>query len=410
MSSIAIIGAGPYGLSLAAYFRSRGLPFRIFGRPMDSWLNHMPKGMMLKSDGFASNIYDPENAFTLEQFCAERRIKYAETGLPVTLETFGAYGLAFRQRMLPELEDKQVVSLSRAPEGFVLGLDNGEAVTARRVVLAVGITHFEYVPESLANLPAEFLSHSYRHVDPGVFKGRNVVVIGGGSSAIDLAALLHEAKAEVQLVARAPELKFHSVPTGKPRSLWQQIRHPKSGLGPGLRSRFYSDAPGLFHHLPEGLRLEIVAKSLGPSAGWFVRDKMAQVPSLLGYTLERAEAKDGKVCLRLRAANGSERELQTEHIIAATGYQVKLERLKFLSAEIRSQLKTVKGSPVLSPSFESSVPGMHFVGLAAAASFGPVMRFAFGAGFAARRLTETMALAHSRSTVSVPASNAATAK
>lgn len=377
---------------------------------MDSWLNHMPKGMMLKSDGFASNIYDPENAFTLEQFCAERRIKYAETGLPVTLETFGAYGLAFRQRMLPELEDKQVVSLSRAPEGFVLGLDNGEAVTARRVVLAVGITHFEYVPESLANLPAEFLSHSYRHVDPGVFKGRNVVVIGGGSSAIDLAALLHEAKAEVQLVARAPELKFHSVPTGKPRSLWQQIRHPKSGLGPGLRSRFYSDAPGLFHHLPEGLRLEIVAKSLGPSAGWFVRDKMAQVPSLLGYTLERAEAKDGKVCLRLRAANGSERELQTEHIIAATGYQVKLERLKFLSAEIRSQLKTVKGSPVLSPSFESSVPGMHFVGLAAAASFGPVMRFAFGAGFAARRLTETMALAHSRSTVSVPASNAATAK
>src|ERR1700690_2743216 len=156
MLSTAIIGAGPYGLSVAAYLRRSGLPFRIFGRPMDSWLNHMPKGMMLKSDGFASNIYDPDSAFTLGQFCAERGIRYADAGLPVTLETFVAYGLAFKERMLPEFEEKQVVSLNRATEGFVLGLDNGETFTARRVILAVGITHFEYVPGNLANLPSEF--------------------------------------------------------------------------------------------------------------------------------------------------------------------------------------------------------------------------------------------------------------
>jgi thioredoxin reductase len=402
MINIAIIGAGPYGLSVAAHFRRRGLPFRIFGRPMDSWLNHMPKGMMLKSDGFASNIYDPENEFTLEQFCAEKGIKYADAGLPVALETFVAYGLAFRERMLPELEDKQVVSLKRASEGFVLGLDNGETLTARKVVLAVGITHFEYIPDSLANLPPEFLSHTFDHADPEVFKGCNVIVIGGGASGIDFATLLHDAKAEIQLVARQPVLKFHSTPTGKPRSLWQEVRHPKSGLGPGLRSRFYADAPGLFHHLPERARLEIVEKSLGPSAGWFVKDKMARVPCLLGYTPERAEIKDGKVCLDLRAADGSEREVQTGHIVAATGYRVDLERLKFLSAEIRSQVKVAKGSPVLSSSFESSVPGMHFVGIAAATSFGPVMRFAYGAGFAARRLTEAMATALSRGPVSVP--------
>jgi thioredoxin reductase len=375
---------------------------------MDSWLNHMPKGMMLKSDGFASNIYDPENAFTLGQFCAERGIQYADTGLPVTLETFVAYGMAFKERMLPEFEDKQVVSLNHAPEGFVLGLDNGETVTARTVILAVGITHFEYVPDTLASLPSEFLSHSFRHASPEAFKGRNVIVIGGGASAIDLAALLHEAKAEVQLVSRQPELKFHSMPTGKPQSLWQQVRHPKSGLGSGLRSRFYANAPGVFHHLPEGLRVEIVDKSLGPSAGWFVKDKMARVPCLLGYTPERAEVKNGKICLHVRAVDGSERQLQAEHIIAATGYQVDLERLKFLSAEIQSQLKAVKGSPVLSSSFESSVPGMHFVGIAAANSFGPVMRFAYGAGFAARRLTETMAKAAAQSTVSIPVPSIAT--
>ena len=203
MLEIAIVGAGPYGLSVAAHFRRSGIPFRIFGRPMDSWLAHMPKGMMLKSDGFASNIYDPDGEYTLKHFCAERGIEYADAGLPVRLETFSAYGLAFRERMLPELEDKLVAGLDRLPDGFLLQLDGGEMVKARRVVLAIGITHFEHVPSNLAHLPAEFLSHSFRQPDPEAFRGRSVVVIGGGASAIDLAALLHEADADVQLIARS---------------------------------------------------------------------------------------------------------------------------------------------------------------------------------------------------------------
>lgn len=408
MLETAIIGAGPYGLSVAAHFRRRSIPFRIFGRLMDSWRNHMPKGMMLKSDGFASNIYDPDDAATLGKFCAERGIDYADSGVPVRLETFVAYGQSFRDRLLPDLEDKQLIRLERTSQGFVLGLDDGERVTARRVVLAVGITHFEYVPEGLAHLPPEFLSHSFRHAEPETFRGRSVLVIGGGASAIDLAALLHEAGADVQLVARQSALKFHSQPTGKPRSTWQQIRHPKSGLGPGLRSRFFSDFPMLFHHLPERLRVELVEKTLGPSAGWFVKDKMAQVPCLLGYTPQRADIDGGIVRLQLRAEDGSGREVQAGHVIAATGYRVDLKRLPFLSAEIRSRIRTVAGSPILSSNFESSVPGIYFAGLAAANSFGPVMRFAFGAGFAARRLTETMVKALASNPVSVPVRSVAT--
>jgi cation diffusion facilitator CzcD-associated flavoprotein CzcO len=208
----AIIGAGPYGLSIAAHFRSHGVPFRIFGRPMDSWVAHMPKGMMLKSDGFASNIYDPDANFTLRQFCAERGVEYADMGTPVRLETFGNYGLAFRDRMVPELEDKLVVNIQRKAGGFVLQLEDGEKVESKRVVLAVGITHFEYIAENLANLPPEFVSHSYRHHDLERFKGRSVVVVGAGSSAIDLAGLLRDAGADVQLVARATSLRFHTGP------------------------------------------------------------------------------------------------------------------------------------------------------------------------------------------------------
>ncbi len=403
MLETVIIGAGPYGLSIAAHFRRRGIPFRIFGRPMDSWRAHMPKGMCLKSDGFASNIYDPEAAFTLKQFCAERGIEYSDAGLPVKLDTFVAYGLAFRARMVPELEETTVLSVDRAPDGFLLRIANGETVTAKRLVLAVGISHFEYIPDNLAHLPPEVMSHSFRHHDLQPFKGRKVVVIGGGSSAIDIAGLLKEADADVKLVARRTSLSFHTRSMGKKRSWWQQLRHPQSGLGPGLKTRFFSDAPMLFHLLPEHLRLEAVRRTLGPSGGWFARDMVVgRVPLLLGYTPERAEVNGGGVRLFLRAGDGSQCEEFAEHIIAATGYKVDMGRLTFLSPEIRSRLKTVNGTPVLSSGFESSVPGLYFAGLAAANSFGPVMRFAFGAGFAARNLTQVMERSLAKGLVSVP--------
>jgi thioredoxin reductase len=408
MLNTVIVGAGPYGLSIAAHFRRSGIPFRIFGRPMDSW-QKMPKGMMLKSDGFASDIYDPESAFTLRQFCAERGIEYADTGIPVHLDTFSAYGLAFRDRMVPELEDKLVVSMDRVTGGWLLRLEDGETLQASRVVLAVGITHFEYVPENMAHLPGDVVSHSARHREVEPFRGHSVVVIGGGASALDLAGLLHEAGADVQLVSRKNELKFHSQPTGKPRSAWQQIRHPQSGLGPGWRSRFFANAPAAFHYLPEGLRLEAVRRALGPSGGWFIRDKvMGKVPLHLGCTPQGIEVKNGSVHLLLQAQDGSKREIVTEHIIAATGYKVNLERLKFLNAEIRSQIKVVGGSPVLSSDFESSVPGLYFAGLAANNSFGPVMRFACGAGFAARALTSALTKSLSRKPASVPVRSVAT--
>jgi thioredoxin reductase len=397
MLNTVIIGAGPYGLSIAAHLRSRGIPFRIFGRLMDSWRAHMPKGMLLKSDGFASNISDPSDQYTLGKFCAEEGIEYSDTGIPVRLDTFARYGVAFGERMVPELEDKQVAKVECSAQGYLLQLDNGERLSARSVVLAVGITHFDYVPENLAHLPAEFLSHSALHHDVEQFRGREVIVMGGGSSALDWAALLQEAGVNVQLVARQAALKFHGKLTGQQRSLWERIQRPQTGLGPGWRSSFYANAPAAYHRLPDSLRLEIVKRTLGPSGGWFVKDRvMNHVPQLLGCTVQRAEVREEKICLYLRAQDGAEREIRADHVIAATGYRVDLERLRFLSSEIRSKLTTLAGTPALSSTFESSVPGLYFVGIAAANSFGPVMRFAFGADFAARTVTKALAKSLSR--------------
>jgi thioredoxin reductase len=392
MRTAVIIGAGPYGLSLATTLRRKGVPFRIFGRPMDSWLRHMPKGMMLKSGGFASNIYDPEHSFTLKRFCSEHGIDYADTCHPVRLDTFSNYGVAFREKMVPEVEEKLVVNVEPASEGFVVKLEDGEIVNAEYVVLAVGITHFQYIPDNLAHLPEEYLSHSACHSDLSSFQGRRVVVLGAGSSALDLAGLLHEAQVDVQLVARRQTLKFQEKPTSKPRTWWERLQYPESGLGPGWRSLFYSDAPQLFHHLPEKRRLELVRRVLGPCGGWFIKDKVVgKVPLHLGQSVLGADVRDNKVHLRLRGQDGNETEIETDHVIAATGYKVNVERLGFLSRAIRLNLKVVEGTPVLSSSFESSVGGLYFVGLAAANSFGPVMRFLAGIGFTANRIATHIA-------------------
>jgi thioredoxin reductase len=375
---------------------------------MESWRDHMPKGMMLKSDGFASNIYAPDGTLTIQEFCAERGVPYHHTEIPVSLATFSEYGVAFRNRLLPELEEKNVVGIVRSPQGFVLTLDTGEEVRAQRVVLAVGITHFKHLPEPFSQLAPAHVSHSYQHHDLEPFRGRGVVVVGGGASAIELSGLLHEAGAKVQLVARRKELVFHNPPPmGKKRSLWQRIRNPQSGLGPGLKSRFFANSPEIFRHLPESARLEFVRTALGPSAGWTSKKQvMGKVPLLLGMTPLSADVVDGRVRLRLRAADGSEREVVADHVITGTGYKVDLDRLQFLSPEIRQQIAVVNGSPALSSTFESSVPGLYFIGLAAANTFGPVMRFAFGAGFAARRVAKAMKALRSRQPATAPAIHA----
>jgi hypothetical protein len=114
---------------------------------------------------------------------------------------------------------------------------------------------------------------------------------------------------------------------------------------------------------------------------------MGKFPLILGYSVEGAESKDGRVLLNLRAADGTSRSHATEHVITATGFRADLGRLEFLDETIRSQIQAVERAPALSANFESSVPGLYFVGLAAANTFGPMLRFACGSEFTAKHLT-----------------------
>jgi|SRR5581483_3163254 len=388
---VAIVGAGPYGLSLAAQLSDRNNDFQIFGEPMQFWRDHMPKGMHLKSDGFASNLYDSKGSYTLRRYCEDHRVEYRDTTLPVRLDTFVAYGIAFKERFVPNLRTNKILHVDKNSKGFALRLDTDEIICARKVVIAAGIRDFRHLPSSLKSVPADFVTHSSDHHDLSTFKGRDVIVVGAGSSATDIAALLQDIGAKVRLLARQSFVQFHNAGDAE-RTLLHRLRYPSSGIGPGLRARFYCDAPWLFRYFPERLRSSIVRTTLGPAGGWFMKDRVVgRIPMLLGSNVEHAEIRGDRVYLKVRDADGMLGEVATDHVIAATGYKPDLRQFRFLSAEIQSNLRAVDGSPKLSSAMESSVPGLYFTGTITANSFGPVMRFAFGARFAAPRIARALA-------------------
>jgi thioredoxin reductase len=386
MTDTAVIGAGPYGLSIAAHLAAQGTEMRIFGRPMQTWRTAMPEGMVLKSEGFASSLYDPKGSFTLGAWCAQQGHPYQDYGLPIPLSTFAAYGMDFQKHFVPGLDERNVVGVQPCRGGFALEIEGGETVTARRVVVASGISHFAATPDELTGIRGPLLSHSADHHKLGGFAGKQVLVIGGGASGVGLAGLLDQAGASVTVAARRSRIAWCEPP--RPRTMMDRIQAPMSGLGTGWRSLACVVAPMVFYQMPQDFRLLVVKKHLGPAPGWTLRDHVEKhVPFLLGAFVTGARERAGRAEVTFRMADGSTRVVTADHVIAATGYKVDLRRLTFLRESIQSSIRSVEHTPILSRHFESSIPGLFFVGCAAANSFGPLLRFAYGAGFASHRLT-----------------------
>lgn len=385
---VAIIGAGPYGLSLAAHLASRGIDHCVFGSPMSFWRHHMPPGRLLKSDGNASDLPAPEQ-FPISEFLTDRGVEFSAER-PIPVENFHDYGLAFHDRLNLSGDEHSVTHIRRDGDRFRLKLDDGVVVTAKRVVVAIGIRSFAYLPEPYASLPSDRISHSIQYGKVDALAGRRVAVIGSGASAVDVAAALYEAGATATIVTRRAELAFH-LPPGK-RKIRHRIRRPDTGIGGGWRLFAFSNFPQIFHALPERARLHLIETMLGPAPGWFMRDKIEnKVTVLAGMTTECLSATVDGVVFNLHNREGIAQRLEVDHVVAATGFKPDVRRLDFLDPVLIASIRTAGTAPALSRSFETSIPGLYMIGPVAAPSFGPVMRFVFGTGKTSAVLARHMA-------------------
>jgi hypothetical protein len=382
-----VVGAGPYGLSVAAHLKGLGVPVRVFGEPMDGWRRHMPEGMFLKSHADASNLSAPKEGHLLSDYCHDAGIEPFDDERPVPLDTFVSYGLWFADRLVPDVERVRVRQVRQRDDAIDVSLDSGEELTAQTVVLATGLTGYSYIPPELRGVA----SHTSEHHDLSGFAGSDVVVIGAGQSALESATLLHEAGARVVLVARS-EPSFPApvayVNGRAPSTFWQ----PFSPLGQGWALWAYATLPAGFRHLPTRLRRRLVRRVLGPFGSAWLRPRfVGQVPVQLGAVSDAAKTSDGRARLVVSSASGPPVTLHADHVIAGTGYRAEVDRLEFVHPATRAAIATVYGAPRLSGRFESSVPGLFFVGNTAAMTFGPVMRFVAGTEFAARRCAAAIA-------------------
>jgi glycine/D-amino acid oxidase-like deaminating enzyme len=383
---VAIIGAGPYGLAAAAHLRAANVAIRVFGEPMSFWRRHMPQGMKLRSPWIATHIADPLDRYLLDDYFREARLRRPDL-LPV--ENFIGYGRWFQERVVPDLDTRTVAEIAVFDDGFRLALDDGKSFFARRVVMATGLLGHEHRPGQFDGLPGALVSHSCEHTDSSRFRGRRVAVIGRGQSACESAALLHEAGADVELICRGRPL-WNADPEQRGklrkamRSLLGDVLIPPAQVGP-FPFNWLVEAPGLIRHFPEQSRDRLNGHCLRATAALWLQSRLRDVP-VSEHEILAARQDGDRIALTLD--DGTRR---VDHVLLATGYRIDVDKMHILEPRMRSRIARHGGSPVLSAAFESSVAGLHFAGSSAVASFGPLLRFVAGAGFAARRIARSAA-------------------
>lgn len=381
---VIVIGAGPYGLSAASHLKSEGIAVRVFGKPMEFWATKMPEGMLLRSPRVASNLSDRGHAFSLEAYEAAARI---EPTAPLPLDTFVEYGRWFRHQLGSDLDERTVSRVDRDPRGFRVTLDDGEIVRSRRVVVAAGIGPFRKKLAVFADLSAQYVSHCYEGRDVRKFKGKKVAVIGAGQSALESAALIHEAGADVELIIRNPKLKWIGV------HKWLHQMGPVSralysshDVGPIGISRLVA-YPTVMSYVPLKLRDKIRKRAVRPAGSQWLPDRLKSVK--VTAETEVSEAIKGPRGLTLKLKDGTSRFV--DHVVLGTGYDVDISRYDFLPPELVREVRQLNGYPKLSSGFRCSIPGLYFIGATAARSFGPLLYFVAGTEFASRELVAHIA-------------------
>ncbi|HET7850876.1 MAG TPA: NAD(P)-binding domain-containing protein [Pseudolabrys sp.] len=383
---VAIVGAGPYGLSISTHLRAAGVSNRVFGDTMGFWRKNMPNGMKLRSPWRASHIIDPAREHSLDVFADAHGIAHVEN-LP--LKDFVRYGEWFQRRAVPDVDPRMVRSIASSRNGFQLRLEDGGAVDALRVVVAMGLTNQAFIPDEFRGLPADLLSHSSAVIAPADFRGKKVAVVGRGQSACESAVLLNEAGAEVELICRGPVHWIGAEASQQGRSeilkWWiHKVMTAPSAVGP-FPYNWAVDVPSILRVLPAGFRDALSKRSLRPAASAWLRARAGGVHMNAGRIVREARVSGSRAALQFEGGFS-----EFDHVVAATGYKTDLAKLNVLAPELLEGIALRGNFPVLSRGFESSIPGLHFVGSPAVGSFGPLPRFVAGCGYAARSVTRAV--------------------
>lgn len=361
-TDVLIIGAGPFGLCLAAHVQQLGLDYVMAGKPMEFWEQNMPKGMYLRS---ACDWHlDVSGEHTIEHFLAQQHLTPADVE-PLPLEFYLSYVEWFQEQKQLNNLPIYVQQLDQQDDGsFTVQMEDGSLIRAQKVVIAVGFKYLVNVPEDLlAILPAGHFAHTCDFVDLEQMRGKSCLILGGRQSAFEWAALLAEAEAKaIHLVYR------HDTPAFAEAD-WSWVNKIVDAMG---------DDPGWYRNLSEvekkevsyqlwaegRLKLEPWLKDRvsGENVHWWPNTRMAT----------SSVQPDGTINVQLDSGD----QMVVDQIILATGYKAAVARVPFLqSGNILPLLAVEDGFPILDESFQTNLPGLFITSLLAGRDFGPFFGF-----------------------------------
>jgi thioredoxin reductase len=382
---VAVVGAGPYGLSVAAHLQSRRV--RTFGEPMETWRTRMPPDMLLRSDWEETSLSAPENRGAIDRWVAEANEAREE---PIPLQKFLRYADWFRRTFVSDGDPSRVASIEHAGGRYRLTTAAGDEVEPRCVVVAVGAIPFAHTPPPLAEAIGDRVTLATDPQDYRAYRGRRVVVVGGGQGGLESAAFAAREGADVELIVRSRLHWFADREPHRPRGAVHRrlyrLAYPVVGYGPPPLNRLALH-PDLFAVLPRPTRRALSARILRAGGSPWLRGEVENgVRVSEGQSVVAVEQPDD--ALRLRLSDGSERD--ADFVIVAAGFRFSLDRLPFLSPEVRAGVELAEGWPVLDRWFRARDRDLFFVGFAAEHRFGPIARFIPGTRFTANRIREAL--------------------
>ncbi len=383
----AIIGAGPFGMAVAAHLQ--GVPTRLYGEPMRTWRRLMPPGMTLRSTWKTSSFASPGDEGSTSAWAAATGRELRE---PPQLPDFLAYADWFLDCFVGEHDIDDVVNVEQADHRFRITTAGGSEAAASAVVVAVGVTPFGQVPNAFAALRDDAaVSFATEQNDYGRFAGRRVVILGGGQGALEAALWCARAAADVEILVRSEIKWFTDHEPSRERTPVRRRLHalayPEVGFGPPLVNRL-AVRPDIVALLPTQARVSLTRRVLRSGGSPWLRAEVETGARITeGVTVVRAE-RSGET-IELELSDGSQR--RADHVLLGTGFAFDLGRLEFLAPDLRQGIELEYGWPRLDRSFRSSIPGLYFVGFSAEARFGPASRFVLGARHAAPTVAASIA-------------------
>lgn len=363
-TNLLIIGAGPFGLAMAAHCQHLGINHHIVGKPIEFWQANMPEGMYLRS---ACDWHlDTEDVDTIERFLQTQGLTPADVE-PLSRQFYLNYTRWFQEQKQIEITPGYVQRLDHINNGenlFEATMAGGQKIMATHVVIAVGFKYFKNEPQDLIErLPAGCFSHTCDLVDFTELKGKRCLIIGGRQSAYEWTALLNEAGTAAIHVSH----RHHSPAFAEADWSWVNPLNDAMVDNPGwFRNLSPEEKEAVNHRFWAEGRLKVEpwleSRAMKETVKIWPDSQVVSCDVLPGGGL-RVGLDNGKILI-------------VDHVILATGYKVKIDQLPFLACgNILHNLKTSNGYPVLDEHLQTNIPGLFITSMAAAQDFGSFFAF-----------------------------------